>query len=300
MIKTVRILLLFAGIWLITLFTFRVINTDKVAVIVTDWGQPEGFSDSYYQGIAQRSRIGIQAASANQVCTENFVGDYPYRSSMGSYPHVSSFLTDGFEDYYDNYGMYRFDADANLYINVLDESVTLSKETADKYEKIKLTGSGDGYGRRNILTVDPRNGVDPLPNYFKILAPNGIQDVREQDVAFYRRINKLLGAEKESTGMHPMTDYMELYLTDFMKEYFGNDVKIRFGMYEKNSGYSARHDDVAWAMARWGGFEHMLLTRETTDHNFYANHFMTRNKVCLLYTSPSPRDGLLSRMPSSA
>ena len=24
------------------------------------------------------------------------------------------------------------------------------------------------------------------------------------------------------------------------------------------------------------------------------------NKTCLLYTSPSPRDGLLSRMPSSA
>ena len=26
----------------------------------------------------------------------------------------------------------------------------------------------------------------------------------------------------------------------------------------------------------------------------------TRHAVCLLYTSPSPRDGLLSRMPSSA
>ena len=26
----------------------------------------------------------------------------------------------------------------------------------------------------------------------------------------------------------------------------------------------------------------------------------THNKNCLLYTSPSPRDGLLSRMPSSA
>ena len=25
-----------------------------------------------------------------------------------------------------------------------------------------------------------------------------------------------------------------------------------------------------------------------------------REKICLLYTSPSPRDGLLSRMPSSA
>ena len=27
---------------------------------------------------------------------------------------------------------------------------------------------------------------------------------------------------------------------------------------------------------------------------------LLREKVCLLYTSPSPRDGLLSRMPSSA
>jgi len=118
-----------------------------------------------------------------------------------------------------------------------------------------------------------------LPDYYKILAPNGIQDVREQDVVFYRRINKLLGANRKSTGMNPMTDFMEEYLTDFMKNNFGNRVKIRFGMYEKNSGYSVRHDDVAWTMARWGGFTNMLLTRETTDHNFYANHFMTRNKV---------------------
>ena len=28
--------------------------------------------------------------------------------------------------------------------------------------------------------------------------------------------------------------------------------------------------------------------------------FRARHKCCLLYTSPSPRDGLLSRMPSSA
>ena len=27
---------------------------------------------------------------------------------------------------------------------------------------------------------------------------------------------------------------------------------------------------------------------------------LNKDKVCLLYTSPSPRDGLLSRMPSSA
>ena len=28
--------------------------------------------------------------------------------------------------------------------------------------------------------------------------------------------------------------------------------------------------------------------------------FLDNNSICLLYTSPSPRDGLLSRMPSSA
>ena len=29
-------------------------------------------------------------------------------------------------------------------------------------------------------------------------------------------------------------------------------------------------------------------------------HLKRQNTFCLLYTSPSPRDGLLSRMPSSA
>ena len=32
----------------------------------------------------------------------------------------------------------------------------------------------------------------------------------------------------------------------------------------------------------------------------FMNWFQKLNNGCLLYTSPSPRDGLLSRMPSSA
>ena len=34
--------------------------------------------------------------------------------------------------------------------------------------------------------------------------------------------------------------------------------------------------------------------------NVYKTYQMYRKDTCLLYTSPSPRDGLLSRMPSSA
>ena len=40
--------------------------------------------------------------------------------------------------------------------------------------------------------------------------------------------------------------------------------------------------------------------RDTDIDLLYAYHIDIDNRGCLLYTSPSPRDGLLSRMPSSA
>ena len=36
------------------------------------------------------------------------------------------------------------------------------------------------------------------------------------------------------------------------------------------------------------------------EGDWYVDSFSASLKTCLLYTSPSPRDGLLSRMPSSA
>ena len=52
-------------------------------------------------------------------------------------------------------------------------------------------------------------------------------------------------------------------------------------------------DELAKAVGS-GSTEHepMRLLYVVTDTD--------EGKVCLLYTSPSPRDGLLSRMPSSA
>ena len=37
-----------------------------------------------------------------------------------------------------------------------------------------------------------------------------------------------------------------------------------------------------------------------SDADRLALHVQMADEACLLYTSPSPRDGLLSRMPSSA
>ena len=49
-----------------------------------------------------------------------------------------------------------------------------------------------------------------------------------------------------------------------------------------------------------GKFIAMTGSKEFIDLGNGLRMNLARNKTCLLYTSPSPRDGLLSRMPSSA
>ena len=81
-------------------------------------------------------------------------------------------------------------------------------------------------------------------------------------------------------------------------------------IYLSNSGNpspsisSSLYDDVAYEY-----WQHRLYTGTVTSSSrFYSNmaHSLfnpwnsTQELTCLLYTSPSPRDGLLSRMPSSA
>ena len=50
--------------------------------------------------------------------------------------------------------------------------------------------------------------------------------------------------------------------------------------------------DSGASVSLWDRDEYLL--KETSDA------LSSKGTVCLLYTSPSPRDGLLSRMPSSA
>ena len=50
------------------------------------------------------------------------------------------------------------------------------------------------------------------------------------------------------------------------------------------------------------GVKHLLVRQDLFDRTVNAKGMKTKDsqETCLLYTSPSPRDGLLSRMPSSA
>ena len=51
---------------------------------------------------------------------------------------------------------------------------------------------------------------------------------------------------------------------------------------------------------RLKAFDHRVLDTSTLEIVNTAKRTGAQVKGCLLYTSPSPRDGLLSRMPSSA
>ena len=57
----------------------------------------------------------------------------------------------------------------------------------------------------------------------------------------------------------------------------------------------ANERSIAWGIAKA-----MSDSGAQLAFTYQGENFGKRLKPCLLYTSPSPRDGLLSRMPSSA
>ena len=70
----------------------------------------------------------------------------------------------------------------------------------------------------------------------------------------------------------------------------------KFDLEEQNTWADWKEKDANLVAKTYTG-EHILKSREVDIWDKRANIY---NNICLLYTSPSPRDGLLSRMPSSA
>ena len=69
---------------------------------------------------------------------------------------------------------------------------------------------------------------------------------------------------------------------------------------EYDNAYSFRSKLVEFLRERVGTAHDLYSGRLEASQDNYANLLGEMSKFCLLYTSPSPRDGLLSRMPSSA
>ena len=93
----------------------------------------------------------------------------------------------------------------------------------------------------------------------------GMRDLKKNQVEVARRDTK----EKTSVAL----EGLDRYIGDLLEN-------IQNGLFQKAVDYRTAH------------------TSETTDIEEFKD--ILENKGCLLYTSPSPRDATLSRMPSSA
>ena len=73
--------------------------------------------------------------------------------------------------------------------------------------------------------------------------------------------------------------------------------RLRFINIASRAAFRGEQQDyISYACSKGG----MISLTKTMSRSFGETDNIVAFSICLLYTSPSPRDGLLSRMPSSA
>src|SRR5665647_1799985 len=107
--------------------------------------------------------------------------------------------------------------------------------------------------------------------YGKILSPAGLLSHEETRPAHFSGTTLMLSPD----------DFMPVTLAD--RDFFTRHYEL----------YPQTHSDNTFTnMVCWNHYAHYTYA--------YVENNIIIASTCLLYTSPSPRDGLLSRMPSSA
>lgn len=265
-------------------------NADRVAVLITDWAEPEGFDAHYRRTVVSRS-FGARALRPDEPCTENFVGQFPFRSQIGLVPFAVAFETKGLEGVYDSMGLYRRSADGATYTSIVDPSVTIAAQDlpptpglvrpARDIEKKPLS--------RSFWALDPRDDTNYLDGVYQIgrspvgrqanpLAfPNGIRDADEYSYAAAITDFGILH-EDQTPRLSPATQQVEQATIVTLQALFGDRIEVRHGAYAAFPPHTRVEDDVALELAK-EGFRRMVLARETTDNNNYANNFMTKGYI---------------------
>ena len=191
-------------------------------------------------------------------------------------------------------------------------------ETAGMYT---VSASSNGFIKSEIIKVVPRNvGMD-----VELIGYGLVSNVYTSDLWIWPGIGKHKGKDFAVTGtwgsngeayFWDVTDPANMKIIDTVTvdARTVNDVKIsadgrvgvmtREGASDRKNGFvildvsdpynvtisAAYNDDMT------GGVHNAFIY----ENHIYAVNNGRKYDICLLYTSPSPRDGLLSRMPSSA
>ena len=255
---------------------------EKVAVLVTGWGMPAGYSFDYSWYSSEYARCGDKTEYEGQSCQFGHIGEFPYQAHMNIIPWSICFETPGHESLYDNSGIYILEDGVYVSPNPAIPSV-LPGDIPPGVPITPLAELTDHTGKLS-LPRDPRNGEDYLDGWYKIgdtenLFSNGYRDLDEQSPAYYVRYYGHITGPTNPPEAYEQNRYvqaMEAYTEEMLYDAFGDRIDVRPGYYSHVPGYSDFFWDVAEDFAN-EGFTKMLLARETTDYNNYALNFFTLN-----------------------
>ncbi len=88
---------------------------DRVAVLITGWCMPAGYNFDYAWTTSDYPRIGDKTEVEGQSCKIGHLGDFPYQSHISMIPWAITFLTPGYEDFFDYHGIYTYNETLDVY-----------------------------------------------------------------------------------------------------------------------------------------------------------------------------------------
>lgn len=243
-----------------------------VGVLLTQWGEPEGFHPAYRKDVARRTR-GEPARRPDEPGTEHYVGEFPFRSSVGMLPFAVCFPLNGLESAHDSYGFYRLDGDE--YVNVYDPRRRLPRDAV--VGPIVPAAQSSHRPARSAWGRTPHDDVDRFADIWEIGQPSGIPDVDETAYLAAMGDEDILFGSIEPRLSEPVR-HVNRRVAELLGDWFGDAVVVRTGAYADARPLMVREDDAACELVRRGIYR-LVLARETTDSNSYANDFMTRGFI---------------------
>ena len=282
----------FTGIISLLIFPFTSIAQDsppeeKIAVLITGWGMSSNYNFEYAWRSHDYPRIGDRTEYEGQPCKIGHSGEFPFESHINFIPFSILFEVEGYEDLFDSYGVYHYDSVNNLYVSSCPDAPSLSPDQIP--EEIPIVPMGEVVSSSTgelSYPPDARTGENYLEGWFKVgnfsnPYPNGCQDLKDEGPITYIRIFGMLGGALDRPDEYipdPYTKAQDEYCELLLEEAFGESIDVRYGYYTSAPPHTKHMTEVAEEFAS-EGYTKMLLARETTDHNRYANEFMTGNYV---------------------